>query len=95
MDEIKTPEANRDGIFDNAGLIDTLIVDCNTLPKLLIDNQFVAFGLRVAQMVQKLTNLKDGISKEGQYYRGEIEELRRQNDELAEAALGLPVTKGE
>ena len=95
MEELgNAPEVNNGGLYDNAGLIDTLIVDCNNLPKLLIDNQFVAFGLRVAQMVQKLNNLKEAIAKEGQYYKDEIASLRKQNDELAGVALGLPIGEG-
>ena len=44
------------GLYDNSGLIDTLIIDCNELPKLLIENQFIAFGNLLTQMFQKLQN---------------------------------------
>ena len=92
----ETPKVNDgSGLFDNKGLIDTLISDCNELPKLLIENQFVAFGLKIAYMVQKLNNLKDALDKESDYYKDQIEDLNRLNDELAGVVYGVPITKGD
>lgn len=66
------------GLFDASGIIDTLIVDCNSLPKLLIDNQFIAFGNTLAQMVQKLKLLKNGIKNDRESLRQQIDDLQRE-----------------
>lgn len=81
------------GLYDNEGLIDTLITDCNKLPKTLIDNQFVLFGLTLAHMVQKLQNLKDAMKKERDVMEAEIADLRRQCDDFAEKVYGVPVDR--
>lgn len=60
----RVPINDGGGLYDNAGLIDSLIVDCNSLPKALIDNQFILFCNTLAQMVQKLKSMKEGIRKE-------------------------------
>lgn len=67
------------GLMDSDGMIDSLIVDCNSLTKLLIDNQFIAFGNTLAQMVQKLKLLKDGI-------RTDMESLQELVDRLQKEA---------
>lgn len=66
------------GIFDASGIIDTLIVDCNNLPKLLIDNQFIAFGNTLVQMVQKLKLLKDGVKKDKENLQELVEKLQQE-----------------
>ena len=81
------------GLYDNDGLIDSLIVDCNNLPKLLIDNHFIAFGSLLIQMVQKLSNLKAAIQEEQKAHRKEINELRVLNDDLAEHVYKVPVDR--
>ena len=85
-EEINVNDGN--GLYDNSGLIDTLIVDCNQLPKTLIDNQFVLFGTTLAQMVQKLRCLKDGIKAEQNGMMIQITKLRKQNDELTKKLCG-------
>ena len=52
------------GIYRNSELIGTLIVDLNSLPKLLIDGQFIAACNLVSQMGQKLSNLQKGIDND-------------------------------
>lgn len=49
------------GLFDSSGLIDTLIIDCNELPKDLMTDQNIRFCNRLVQMVQKLHELKNGL----------------------------------
>ncbi len=66
------------GLYDNIGLIDTLIIDCNNLPKLLIDNQFVAFCGTIAQMVQKLKNIKEGIEADKKDMERQINDIKRE-----------------
>ena len=64
------------GLFDNSGLCDSLINDLNSLPKLLIDNQFILFSSVVSQMGQKLLNLKTAIGKETESKNRTIEHLK-------------------
>lgn len=66
------------GLFDASGIIDTLIVDCNSLTKLLIDNQFIAFGNTLVQMVQKLKLLKDGVKKDKENLQALVEQLQQE-----------------
>ena len=63
------------GLFDSSGLIDTLIVDCNSLPNDLFNGQNVRFCGRLSGMAQKLANLKEGV-------KNEIESLQKQVTEL-------------
>ena len=76
------------GLMDSDGLIDSLIMDCNRLPKHLIDNQFVKFGLTLAQMVQKLNALKGGIKNENSKMAEIIKDMEAKNRELAEQLYG-------
>ena len=81
------------GLLDSAGLIDTLIVDCNQIPKLLMEGQYVVFCNKIVEMVHKLAKLKEGVQADKQSLTNEIAEMRRMNNELAEKAFGLPVEK--
>lgn len=81
------------GLFDNDGICDSLIQDLNTLPKLLIDGQFVKFCMIISGMVQKLINLKKGIKNDMDSMRQKVEELKSINDGLVEQITGLPVKK--
>lgn len=67
---------NGKGLLDNIGLCDSLINDLNSLPKLLIDNQFILFCSEITQMGQKLLNLKTAISKETESKNKTIEHLK-------------------
>lgn len=60
MEDIKLD----DGLYNNLGLIDTLIVDCNDLPKALFNGQYALFCATLAGMVQKLANLKQGVKND-------------------------------
>lgn len=59
MNDIKVNDGN--GLFDYEGLIDTLILDCNDIPAMLMRGQNVQFCKRLVDMVQKLANLKTGL----------------------------------
>jgi hypothetical protein len=71
------------GLYDNLGLIDTLILDCNDLPKLLFAGNNVAFCNRLVQMVTKLANLKTGIKSDIENRDKEIALLRAKVAELS------------
>lgn len=70
------------GLLDNLGLIDSLIVDCNELPKTLMMGQYVLFCSQIVQMVQKLGNLKQGVKDDLSARDERIEEQRQQIDRL-------------
>lgn len=70
------------GIWDNSGLIDTLIVDCNTLVKKMAGGEYVAFCALIVSMVQKLTNLQAGIKTEKESMQEQIDEAQRTINDL-------------
>ena len=70
------------GLFDNEGLCDSLILDCNNAVKSICSGQYVQFCGTIVQMVKKLANLKDGIKKDMQSMADKVEELKRMNEEL-------------
>ena len=82
------------GLYDNEGLCDSLLMDLNRTQKLLIDNQFIAFCDLIAKMGQKINNLKKGVRSDLDAKDEEIADLKRLNNELAEKAFGLPVDTG-
>ena len=77
------------GLYDNEGLCKILIADLNSLPKLLIDNQFIEFSRKIGEMGQKLLNLHKGIHEENESKKAQIEELKRINDELLKEKDGV------
>lgn len=81
------------GLFDNEGLCDSLIADCNNAVKHLCSGQYLQFCGQMIQITKKLTNLKTGIRNDMQALVNKVEELKRMNDELAEQVYGLPVKK--
>ena len=81
------------GLFDNEGLCDSLIMDCNNAVKSLTGGNYVQFCGIIVQMVQKLANLKEGIKKDMDSMKDKVEELKKMNDSLVEQMTGLPVDK--
>lgn len=69
------------GLYDSAGLIDSLIVDCNELPKDLMNDQNIRFCNRLVQMVQKLHELKNGLESVLKSKDEVIAELNKALDE--------------
>lgn len=82
MEEPKLNDGN--GLYDNIGLCDTLIVNLNDLVKKLSSGECIAFCALVVQMTQKITNLKAGIRADLDSKDKTIEELKRINKELSE-----------
>ena len=72
------------GLFDNAGLCDTMISDLNTLVKDMASGQYVHFCITVTQMTQKLQNLKAGIVNDLNGKDKTIEQLKMQLKALGE-----------
>lgn len=84
MDEITVNDGN--GLYDSAGLIDSLIVDCNDAVKELISGQYIQFCTVILNMAQKLVELKKGLKADLESKNKTIADLKQVNDELAEIA---------
>ena len=74
MDEVKVNDGG--GLYDNIGLIDTLIVDMNSLVRRVVSGEYVGFCTTVVSMVQRLANLKVGIQNDMNSLKEQIEELK-------------------
>ena len=83
------------GIFDNIGLCDSLKIDLNNLLKNIVSGQLIQASGFVVQMVQKIENLKTGISADLAGKDKIIEELKRINDSLSKEITGEPVERGD
>lgn len=81
------------GLYDNEGICDLLIRDLNSLPKLMMDGQYIQFCVAVAGMAQKLLNLKKGIKADMDSMKEKVDELKRMNYQLQEQISGLPVER--
>ena len=81
------------GLMDNEGVCDSLLLDLNNLPKVLMTGQYIQFCTLVVSMSQKLLNLKKGITNDMQSMKDKVEELKRMNDDLMEQISGLPVER--
>lgn len=81
------------GFWNNEGLCDTLISDCNNAVKQLASGQYIAFCGIMYNMAQKLANLKKGIRAELDSKDEIIEDLKRMNNSLMEEKTGIPVDK--
>lgn len=65
------------GLWDNKGLCDTLKTDLNNMVKAVVSGQYILFSGIVAQMAQKIDNLKKGIAADLASKDAIIEELKR------------------
>lgn len=65
-------------ILTNAELIDSLISELNSLPKMLINGQFVLFCGTIYQMWQKLKNLRNTIDNDIKNRNQTIEILKEE-----------------
>lgn len=73
------------GLYDNFGLIDTLMEDLNELPKDLMNGQYIRFCLRISQMAQKLINLKTGFQNDIGSLKAQIRELTELKEKEGDA----------
>ena len=81
------------GLMDNEGLCDSLLLDLNNLPKVLMTGQYIQFCAKVTSMAARLANLKKGIADDMQSMKDKVEELKRMNDDLMQQISGLPVER--
>lgn len=70
------------GLFDNLGLIDTLIVDCNELTKDLVSGKYVQYCAKIVEMIQKLSNLRNGVKADSEAQQEEIAALQKLLDDI-------------
>lgn len=87
----KIPVNDGCGLYNNAGLCDTLISDINNLVKHAVSGQYVQFCNGVTVIVTKIVNLKKGIIDDLASKDKIIEELKKINNNLVEQVTGLPV----
>ena len=80
MDDLKVNDGK--GLLDNLGMIDSLIVDCNTAPRFLFNGENVAFCAKIVEMVQQLSRLREGVETDTKALRDEVDELRRAINDL-------------
>lgn len=76
------------GLYDNAGICDTLIEDINNLLKNAAAGQYIRVCSITMEMVQKLMNLKKGIKADRESLEENIRELQEKYNNLAEEMFG-------
>ena len=69
------------GLYDNVGIVESLIVDCNNLPSMLYTGRNIAFCSSLVQMVQKLDLLRKGIKNDTEALQKQVEELSKALEE--------------
>lgn len=79
---------NQNGLFSSDELIDSMIVDCNNIPKRLAEGQYIAFCGLIFQLGQKLARLKEGVKNDLKARDDSIEELKRTIDEISKNQNG-------
>lgn len=82
-----------DGLYTNAELVDTLIVDLNNLVKEQASGQYIQFCGIVVQMTQKLNNLKSGIVADLESKDKRIETLKNTIRELGGRCEEIPINE--
>lgn len=84
---------NGGGLYDNAGLCDTIANSINGLLKAAFAGNYVLFCEGVTSIIQRLANLKKGIIADLESKDKIIEELKEENARLVEQITGLPVER--
>lgn len=70
------------GLYDSAGTLDLLVIDCNEILNDLMENQNIRLCNRLVGMVQKLRELKKGMAAELESRNQAIAELTKENELL-------------
>ena len=78
------------GLYDNEGLIDTIIVDLNDILKNMAAGQYIRICNLAVGMTQKLTNLKKNMKEELAARDQQVADLFNLNKELERRLNGLP-----
>lgn len=69
------------GLFDSAGFIDTIILDCNNAVKQLAGGNHIGFCNAMVEIVKKLTVLKNGVTNEKNAMLKQVDEMGKQLEE--------------
>ena len=83
------------GLYDNDGLLESLINDCNNIVKDMASGNYVGFCGVIVQMIQKITNLRRSIKRDLEAKDEQIEEIKAMNNSLVEQITGLPVDNNQ
>lgn len=78
------------GLYDNEGLIDSIIVDLNDILKNMAAGQYIRICNLVVGMTQKLTCLKNSVKEELACKDQQVADLFNLNKELERQLNGLP-----
>ena len=89
----KIPVNDGGGLYNNAGLCDTIIQDINGLVKHAVSGQYIQFCAGITAITQKVINLKTGIENDLSSKDKIIEELKAANNALHEQLTGIPTEK--
>ena len=82
------------GLYDNEGLIDNVIVKLNETVKNLTDGQYVCFCGNIQQIAQMLVCLKKAIKQEKESADAKIEQLKRIIQENGMEIKETPINNG-
>lgn len=77
-------------MLTNEELIDTMLVDVNTLPRMLFDGQYISFCGRISEIARKLVTLKKGIRADLDSKNEVIEQLKAQLREIGCNVQDIP-----
>lgn len=70
------------GLLDNYGMIDMIIVSCNSAVKELLSGQYINFCSKMGNIAQMLLSLKKGVRDDMDAMQKKVDELKRIVDEL-------------
>lgn len=78
------------GLLDNDGLMQTIIVDCNDAVKGALSGNYISFCDKMVQVVQKVSLLRKNWEQEMNAKEKQIADLMARNHELLEGITGIP-----
>ena len=75
------------GLYDRNGMLDGLILDCESVMKAIMAGSGIRLASLLVEMVQKLTALKKGVAEEVKNLTEERDQAREYADEMARALM--------
>lgn len=73
------------GLLDNEGLIDTMILDCDNAVKAIVSGEYINFCNIMTQIVKKLANLRRGVHNDMASREEQIRNLQQALEEINKA----------